>query len=676
MKSPTRFPACGPWCLALQRIAATSALLFIAVFCAGFLKAAVPSTQEPGLLLLEKGTLHLGVPGRAEWEEAPARTVDAERGEWRFAAHANAGEATLRIRQAGVKLTWPVFVNGRKIGALQRDEAAMETLFAVPVGALKEGENVLTINAPPSLDDIDVGPVWLSHSPLSANLLGAEIEVVVTDADTRAALPCRLTLTNAAGALVPLRAAPAQDLAVRTGVVYTRAGRARLTVPPGGYVLYAGRGFEWSVGRRELQLERGSSVVVEMPLKREVPTEGWVAADSHIHTLTHSGHGDATMEERALTIAGEGIELAIATDHNHHTDYAPVLEQTRLAGQFTPVVGNEITTKRGHFNAFPILPGAALVDAKEEDWSRLLPAIRATHGVQVITLNHPRDLHSGFVPFGEPQFDARSGALRSGETLGVDAIEVITSGALQSDIALLYRDWFALLNHGERVAAVASSDTHDVSRFILGQGRTYVAARDDDPARIPLAEAWQSYKQGRLLVSMGLLANIRVNQRFGVGDLASCEGAVLRVTATVLGPSWTRADHVALYSNGELLREQSLADDGRAGVKAMVEWDIPRPAHDVFLVVVATGPGVTAPYWEIPRPYQPSAPRFFPRVLGSTNPVWVDCDGDGKFQCALDYARTIVGRNEGDAQAQRAEAAAYGAPVALQLEALLQKAGL
>ena len=673
MKSPTRFVAGVPLWLILRIIVAAGFLLLIAAFGLGSIHATDSSAEESGVLILEKGTLHLGIPGQAEWEESPARTVDAERGEWRFAAHTNAGEATLRIRQAGVKLTWPVFVNGRKIGTLQRDEAAMETLFALPAGALKEGENLLTINAPPSLDDIDVGPVWLSHEPLAENLRGAELEVVVTDADTRDVLPCRLTLTNAAGALVPLRAAPAQDVAVRTGVVYTRAGRARLTVPPGGYVLYAGRGFEWSVGRRELQLERGSSVVVEVPLKREVPTEGWVAADSHIHTLTHSGHGDATMEERALTIAGEGIELAIATDHNHHTDYAPVLEQTRLAGWFTPVVGNEVTTKRGHFNAFPILPGAALVDAKEEDWSRLLPSIRATHGVEVITLNHPRDLHSGFVPFGEPQFDARSGALQSGNTLGVDAIEVITSGALQSDIALLYRDWFALLNHGERVAAVASSDTHDVSRFILGQGRTYVAARDDDPAHIPLAEAWQSYKQGRLLVSMGLLANIRVNQRFGVGDLASCEGGVLRVAATVLGPSWTRADHVALYANGELLREQSVADDGRAGVKAIVEWEIPRPAHDVFLVVVATGPGVTAPYWEIPRPYQPSAPRFSPRVLGSTNPVWVDCDGDAKFQCALDYAKTILSRAAGDAQAQRAEAGAYGVPVAVQLEALLEK---
>jgi hypothetical protein len=48
-------------------------------------------------------------------------------------------------------------------------------------------------------------------------------------------------------------------------------------------------------------------------------------------------------------------------------------------------------------------------------------------------------------------------------------MEVITSAAMQSDIMQLYRDWFALLNRGYRLTAIASSDTHDVARFILGQ---------------------------------------------------------------------------------------------------------------------------------------------------------------------------------------------------------------
>ena len=80
--------------------------------------------------------------------------------------------------------------------------------------------------------------------------------------------------------------------------------------------LYASRGFEYGVHRQSLVVRRGDSLKIECSLEREVDTRGWIAADTHIHTRTFSGHGDATLEETMLSIAGEGIELAVATDHN------------------------------------------------------------------------------------------------------------------------------------------------------------------------------------------------------------------------------------------------------------------------------------------------------------------------------------------------------------------------
>ncbi len=621
--------------------------------------------------VLQEGVFHLGVPGKTEWEDNVPRVVDGERLELKFQARANPTEYALRIRQQGVKLTWPVLLNGRKLGVLSRDEAAQESVFAVGANLLKDGENVLSINAPPALDDVDVGPVVLSAQSAAETISGASIAVRVRDSASGSGIPCRLTLTKPDGTLQPLSASPGQDVAARTGVVYTREGRALLGVPPGDYILYAGRGFEWSVERVSVHVERGSQKSVELSLTREVPTEGWVAADSHIHTLTHSGHGDATSRERILTIAGEGIEVAIATDHNHHTDYAPVAREAGLAARFTPVVGNEITTAHGHFNAFPISPGAPVVDFKELDWERLLPAIRATPGVRVVTLNHPRDLHAGFVPFGEPQFNPVTGEYKSAALSKVDAVEVVTSGALQSDIQLLYRDWFALLNRGVRIAAVAASDTHDVSRFILGQARTYVAADDSNPAAIPLEQVWDSYARGKVLVSMGLLAKIQVNGRFEPGDLVGPLADSVEVRASVYGPSWVTADKVALYANGECIREQALPENFQPGQKASVVWTFPKPVHDVHLVVIASGPGVTAPYWEIPRPYQPSSPRHRPRIIGSTNPVWLDCDGSGKFESAFDYARTLVERSGGNSAALRGLLQSYDKAVGIQAAALL-----
>lgn len=621
-------------------------------------------------VVLESRRLHLGQPGAWEWDEFKDRKVDAERLEIRFQAKPNSTEHALRIWQSQVKLNWPVMLNGRRLGILTTAETAMESVFALPPGILKDGENVLVVDAATSLDDIEIGPVILMLEPVKTYLSGARIEVNVTDAANGDAMPCRLTLTRPDGTLQPLLAEPAGDVAARTGVVYIKNGKATLSVPAGDYVLHAGRGFEWSVERQNLGVKQGEVFSAQLKLKREVNTQGWIAADSHIHTLTHSGHGDASIEERMLTIAGEGIELAISTDHNHHTDFAPAAASVGVASWFTSVIGNEVTTKRGHFNAFPIQSGASVVNANEQDWAKLLPAIRATPGVKVITLNHPRDLHSGFVPLGGLQFNPKTGRHRDADALDIDALEVITSAAMQSDIHLLYHDWFALLNRGHRIAAIASSDSHDVNRFILGQGRIYVAAKDTDPAGVDLNDVWSSYQQGRLLVSLGLLTTMKVDGRFGVGDLATGLGDKLKVEIVVNGPSWVQADRVELFANGILVREQALRDAHQPGEKARVTFDLPRPAHDVHLVAIATGPGVKEPFWEIPRPYQPSSKTFVSRVIGSTNPIRIDADNDGRFLSAFAIAKGLVQRFGNDEAKLKEAVKGYDQAVATQLESL------
>src|SRR6185503_8690312 len=133
---------------------------------------------------------------------------------------------------------------------------------------------------------------------------------------------------------------------------------------------------------------------------------------------------------------------------------------------------------------------------------------------QVVILDHPRDVHAGVVPFAPANSNAVSGENLRGEEFSFDALEVVNSGAMQSDWMLPFRDWFALLNHGLKVTAVASSDSHDVSRFIVGQGRTYVAAKDDDPGQINVTEVCENMRRGMVLVSLGLFTTLSVDGRF------------------------------------------------------------------------------------------------------------------------------------------------------------------
>lgn len=624
------------------------------IVCAALIAWQNAHAAEPGSVrVLDEKIYYLGTPGLAEWQEFEGKTPHGRRLDVVFQADENTEACTLFLRHDNVKFPWAVQINGRKIGELMPMDGWQVTPVDIPAKSLRKGENTLAIVSPLATDDILLGDIRLDSRPREKALSQSKLQIKVTDKNSRNGLPCRITLADDKGALMPLRVLdtgasdPSRLLATRPGVVYTRDGMATLGVLPGAYTVYATRGFEYSMATQAVSVADGESKTVELRIVREVPTPGLIACDTHIHTRTFSGHGDATVEERMLTIAGEGIEFAVSTEHNHHADYRDAQTRTGMLDHFTSVAGNEVTTKAGHFNAFPIKPGSALPNSKVEDWTVLLQSIRGTPGVQVITLNHPRDLHTNFIPFGLLNLNPVSGDhFRAGD-LNFDAVEVVTSAAMQSDIELQYRDWFALLNHGYKLCGIASSDSHDVSRFILGQGRTYVACDDSRPGHLDIDQACRNFREGRVAASLGLLPDLRVEDRFGAGDLATGLGENIRVTANVLGPSWVNADQIALFANGTRIQEQRI-EPTTAIEKAKFVWTIPRPAQDTYFVLIASGPGVTAPCWAIPRPYQPSSKAWVSRVIGSTNPIWLDADGDGKFTAPRAFSATLLAQAGSD----------------------------
>jgi len=615
------------------------------VIFAGLLGALANQTATGASLVLNIQRLHLGNPETPEWEWFAARAPDARRLDLRFKAQPNSREATLFIRQDDVRQDWFVELNGRRLGKLFLMEADLVHSIAIAPGTLREGENVLSLLPPKENDDIVIQQVEIVDKPLTEAISESTLDVTVNNTTDRSPLPCRLTIVDARGALAPLLGLtnpPALPLAVRPGVVYAGDGQARIGVPAGDYTVYASRGFEWSVATQQVKVASGRLARLAFSLRRQVATPGLVSCDTHVHTFTHSRHGDATIEERMLTLAAEGIELPISTDHNLHIDYAEAARQMRVTNYFTPVTGNEVTTAAGHFNIFPVQPDARVPDFKITDWPRLMAAMRATPGVRVVVLNHPRNVHNNFQPFAATNFNAVTGENKRGPEFTFDAMEVVNSSAQQSDYMLVYRDWFALLNFGYRITAVGSSDGHDVSRYIVGQGRTYITCPDAKPGQLDVPAACSNLLAGRALVSMGLLANMTVDERFGVGDLATNLGERVRLAVRVLGPSWVSATNVSLFANGVRILEQELVSAQSVGPKGVVKWSLPRPAQDVYLVAIATGPAVTAPYWAIPRPYQPTSRRWAGRVIGSTNPIWLDADGDGRFTAARVYARQLI----------------------------------
>lgn len=626
---------------------------------------------EPAVL--ESQFLHLRSSALREWSDYPEMAQGAER-EIRFQATENPAEQTLRLRQEGVKQTWRVRLNEQRLGELVVDEKDQLLYLPVPPGVLKTGENVLRIEPlnpkPTTSDDIRVGQISLDVRPRKQVLSEATLEIQVTERAAGAAIPCRITIVNADGALQATGASSSNELALRAGVIYAATGRATIPLPAGKYRVHATRGFEYSLGSIDVAVKANETQQVALALAHEVDTAGYVACDTHIHTLTHSGHGDCSLAERLITLAGEGIELPIATDHNVQIDYRPDVAKQQLEQFLTPVIGNEVTTSLGHFNVFPVAAGAHMPDHTLRSWESIFADFERTPGVKAIILNHARDIHSNVRPFGPKLHIGVAGENTEGWPLRFNAMEVINSGATQTDGAQLIRDWMALLNRGHDVTPVGSSDSHDVSRYIVGQGRTYIRAGDDNPGAIDARAAIDNFVQGKVLVSYGLLADLTVSGKYGPGEFAACPDDEVEVQIRVQGPSWTKADRVQLFANGVLIKEEALPHMNReeqfVGLHWQGTWKIPGPKQDVHLVAAAWGPGVDGPYWQTSRPYQPTSPEWKSYTLGISGAVWLDGDRDGKRSSASDYAERLFAQERGAWRKIVARLADYDEAVAIQ----------
>lgn len=633
--------------------------------------------------------VHLRNSDRREWTEFPEQ-ADGVVLERRFQAAKNSTEATLSLQQYDVKQVWRVSVNGKSLGELVRDENHMRSYFAVPAGLLKEGDNELRIEpasrAVKDTDDIRVGRIRIEPQPLNSLLRACRLTVKVLD-ETYSPIPARITILDASapdygGCLQTVGAESNDELAVRPGTVFTANGEAVIGLPKGDFTLLASRGFEYSLWKTDIKTTGSADIEVMLPIDRQVDTLGYVACDTHVHTLTHSGHGDATIKERLITLAGEGIELPIATDHNKHIDFAPLADELKLRRFMTPVVGNEVTTSVGHFNIFPTQVGARVVDHKRGDWDGIFNEIFQTPGVKVAILNHARDLHSGVRPFGPKLHNAVVGENIAGWPMRFNAMEVVNSGATQNDPLRLFHDWMATLNRGLSVTPIGSSDSHDVARHFVGQARTYIRCDDEDASKIDVKTAVEGVLRGRVLVSYGLLADIWVDDKFQSGDLATGLSDNVRVRAEVRAPHWSHADQVQLFANGRLIESVAIdvkpPKDPKARDRQFVwkhEWVLPRPSHDQHIVVIATGPGIAGSFWRTAKPYQATSPDWTARVIGCSGAVWLDGDGDTAKASARDYAGRLVQSSRKDGVKLLKSLSKFDSAVASQAAHLFRAAG-
>ena len=453
--------------------------------------------------------------------------------------------------------------------------------------------------------------------------------------------------------------------AARNAVVYTLPCDEAMPVAPGSYRLVVSHGPEWTIASEEIVLRAGETRVVEATLERVVDTRGWISADMHLHTLTNSGHGDANLEERVITLCAEEVEWAVATDHDFITDYAPYVKALKAEPWILTTPGNEVTTTTmGHFNAFPCDPAHPPVNSRVSDPRELFRRIRAD-GASIIQVNHPRwtGFRGGY--FRDLDFSPHTGDTSNPLfSFGFDSFEVLNSGPLcgweyapdagtgedpELDFSVR-EDWYHLLNRGFRPTAVGNSDSHNVDTYIGGYPRNYIRSSTDDAPKASQRELIESVKSGRVSVSSGI---------FVEASLVPAPNGEAAISIRVQAPPWIDVDRLAVVANGEEVWKMPLcpalpAEIPRAAARAIsVETEAPagqrsipgagvvryegvfrdRPARDTWYVVHAVGDKAPVPVLHA---------HTFP--LGFTNPIHFDADADGKFTPLREHARLAVAR--------------------------------
>jgi len=171
-------------------------------------------------------------------------------------------------------------------------------------------------------------------------------------------------------------------------------GRFSLRLPLGEYQIELSKGSEYERSIVPVSVaDRRAQYLGILTLQRLYQTD-WLAGDLHQHSV-YSFDGRNSPAEIVLSDLAMGLSFGVLTDHNDlrgNPEYA----SATLNG-FIPIMGMEITTDRGHFNAIHFSADLDVsVQNGESDVRRIVQAVHTVPGA-LLQINHPTRTEFAFV---------------------------------------------------------------------------------------------------------------------------------------------------------------------------------------------------------------------------------------------------------------------------------------
>ncbi len=469
--------------------------------------------------------------------------------------------------------------------------------------------------------------------PVELLVSGAGVLVFeVRDAETKELIPARLTFFGVKDTSTP-EFGPNFLSTGAENYVLTSTGKGIRTIPPGTYRVYASRGLEYDVDIAEVNVPEQKPVKVAFTLKRSVDTTGWLSIDPHMH-CSNSFDSAVSLEDRIISCVAEGLEFIVMSDHDFVTDPMPAILKLGLERWITGAAGVEITTRgMGHYNVFPLFPdpqkpGNGAIQWQNKTPEQIFAEVRNLPNRPLLIVNHPRfSTLAYFTPYG---FDPDTcTASKPGFSLDFDAME-LCNGKAQTDLDILLRDWFGLLNHGYRIIATAGSDSHTLTQDEVGYARNFVHVGIDDPKQVTPEKVVQAFRDGKVVVSIGPFVTLTAENQ-PIGSLISKPKGDITLEIRVQAPNWISVNEIELVANGIAFKRWKLGESNRSGKS--LDWRVTtkvRPRRDAWYIVIVRGvEGGLEPILRPFRTFEGQTYRVVPFAV--TNPIWVDRDGNKIF---------------------------------------------
>jgi len=408
-----------------------------------------------------------------------------------------------------------------------------------------------------------------------------------------------------------------------------------LHLPAGSYLVTASRGPEYSSDHEVIEVLDASIHLIEFELQHILDTPRLVSLDPHMHTFWSDG--DMDIPDRLRSVIAEGIDVAVASDHNILIEYAPALQELGLDKYLAVLVGNEITQNDLlHYNTYP------LSIKRDKDYNgAIYPALKTAGGLFessrtndpscLIQVNHPRSAHQGY--FHTQRLDLESAAFASiGFDMSFDLIEVMNGPSFARSNYATVQDWLHLLDRGYFFPAIGSSDSHSIDKDEPGYSRTYLIFEEEQTGPPPIPEMMERLKKGHSFISNGPLIDMRIDDRFIPGDLLTPASSSIQIALEVRAAPWISVDEVRLIINGKRGIVFPVESNRDSLLKFSKKIEL-SPEKDIYVAAEAIGKISMFPVLQrtaiLGDPEQASLPYAL------TNPVFVDADGNGRFDPPL-----------------------------------------